>query len=237
MTSARSEVAEEYSQLARFFSAPGPGTGHAERLVAAAVRLIDGCDHAALSRLRSGRMTTAAATDDVAMAVDELQIATGEGPCLDALVEPAWEHAVNLAQVENASTFQRRVIAETPVRSILAFRILDDGRKTGALNIIADRPGSFDDRSFEQAAVFASFAGTALAAIEAAEQARQLQDGLLSNREIGIAIGILMSYHRVGADDAFAILRRTSQQTNRKLRDVAADVLRAADPQAQRPRP
>ncbi|BDX32784.1 hypothetical protein TUM20985_33310 [Mycobacterium antarcticum] len=44
---------------------------------------------------------------------------------------------------------------------------------------------------------------------------------LRSNREIGIAMGILMARHQIGAQAAFAMLREVSQVTNSKLRDVA----------------
>jgi AmiR/NasT family two-component response regulator len=39
------------------------------------------------------------------------------------------------------------------------------------------------------------------------------------------AKGILMSTHRIDADTAFDLLRGRSQASNRKLRDVAADIV------------
>ena len=52
-----------------------------------AVRVIDGCDHASLMLKRRGTNYTAAATDDIALRVDELEQAVGEGPCVDAIEE------------------------------------------------------------------------------------------------------------------------------------------------------
>ena len=46
-----------------------------------------------------------------------------------------------------------------------------------------------------------------------------------SNRRIGMAIGIVMNHRHVDDQQAFDILRRTSQNTNRKLRNVAEDVI------------
>ena len=43
---------------------------------------------------------------------------------------------------------------------------------------------------------------------------------------IGKAIGIMMVSSDVSDGDAFDILRRTSQHTNVKLADIAADVIR-----------
>jgi signal transduction histidine kinase/DNA-binding response OmpR family regulator len=51
-----------------------------------------------------------------------------------------------------------------------------------------------------------------------------LQIGLDSSRTIGTAIGILMTNHRLAGPLAFRLLVAVSQHTNRKLRDIAADV-------------
>lgn len=57
------------------------------------------------------------------------------------------------------------------------------------------------------------------------QQVSHLKAALATNRRIGIAIGIVMSQFRIGEDDAFITLRHVSQNTNRKLRDVAEDVI------------
>jgi hypothetical protein len=58
-----------------------------------------------------------------------------------------------------------------------------------------------------------------------AEEIAQLRDALVSNRRIGMAMGILMRDRDVDEHEAFAALRRISQNSNRKLRDVAEDVI------------
>jgi AmiR/NasT family two-component response regulator len=40
-----------------------------------------------------------------------------------------------------------------------------------------------------------------------------------------MAVGVLMSSHRVTSDHAFDLLRVHSNNTNRKIRDVAEDVV------------
>ncbi|WP_211255428.1 ANTAR domain-containing protein [Actinocatenispora sera] len=49
-------------------------------------------------------------------------------------------------------------------------------------------------------------------------------DWAATSRQIGSAIGILMSAYTITNEQAFRLLRATSQNLNRKLRDVARDV-------------
>lgn len=60
-------------------------------------------------------------------------------------------------------------------------------------------------------------------------RADTLQAALATNRDIGSAIGILMASHTLTRQQAFDRLRTTSQNTHRKLHDVAADVLHTGD--------
>jgi hypothetical protein len=53
-----------------------------------------------------------------------------------------------------------------------------------------------------------------------------LRVALETNRSISAAVGILMALHQLTQDDAFDLLVRVSQNTNRKLRDVAESVVR-----------
>jgi len=62
---------------------------------------------------------------------------------------------------------------------------------------------------------------------DAEDRVRQVRDGLASNRTIGTAVGILMATYRLTAQQGFQLLVKASQDHNRKLRDVAADVAAA----------
>ena len=57
-------------------------------------------------------------------------------------------------------------------------------------------------------------------------EVHQLRTARDTNRRIGMAMGILMNQLHIDDQQAFDALRRTSQNTNRKLRDVAEDVIR-----------
>ena len=61
--------------------------------------------------------------------------------------------------------------------------------------------------------------------VAADRQMTNLRAALASNRRIGMAIGILMAIHRVSQQEAFDLLRVTSQRANRKLREIAEHVV------------
>jgi len=66
------------------------------------------------------------------------------------------------------------------------------------------------------------------AALVSAEHAANLTVALQTSRRIGAAIGILMATHGVTESGAFEILKKASQDSNRKLSAVAEAVVRAA---------
>ena len=71
-----------------------------------------------------------------------------------------------------------------------------------------------------------ALAADALALVaELSDEVSQLKVALHSNRRIGMAMGLVMGQLRIADDEAFDALRRISQNTNRKLRDVAHDVI------------
>lgn len=53
----------------------------------------------------------------------------------------------------------------------------------------------------------------------------QLKEALRTREEIGKAQGILMERYDLDGDAAFSTLVRLSQHTNRKLRDVSAELV------------
>ena len=61
--------------------------------------------------------------------------------------------------------------------------------------------------------------------------AQHMQAAMHSRAVIEQAKGMIMAQRRCTADEAFAVLSKTSQEINRKLRDVAAAlVARATTP-------
>jgi GAF domain-containing protein len=195
-----------------------------------ALQVVDGCDHAGIAVLDGDRFTTASASDDVVRLLDDLQREAGHGPCLEASTELVWQHDADLAERSEWPRWAPLVLARTPVRSALALPLVHDGRRSGALNLFADEPHAFSAESMDLAAVLASFASMAVAAAAERERADQFEEGMHTNREIGTAVGMLMATHQISQDQAFELLSSASQRLNRKLRDIAAAIVRGEQP-------
>ena len=171
-----------------------------------------------------GEPTTLAASSDLASLVDAIEYDCGEGPCLDAIEHDDITVANDLATDDRWPKFVERAVRETPVRSMFGARIFLTGKERGALNFYASTPNAFDQLDIGIGAMLSTIASIALQ--HATEQKRRanLEIALESSRIIGMAMGIVMSSRLCTADQAFDALRRVSQETNRKLRDVALDV-------------
>ncbi|NRI69845.1 GAF and ANTAR domain-containing protein [Rhodococcus sp. MS16] len=194
-------------------------------ICSAAVELVPGCDHASLM-LRQGNSTvTVAASDDFAAFADDLERATGEGPCIDALETETPQLEPDLRSPTLWTEFARKAVSETPIRSAMGFRLLVDRRKLGALNLFSDMPGAFSEEMADPAIVLASFASVAVTALSRGENSESLRKGLTNSREIGQAIGLLMALHQVSDDEAFAALVQTSQNMNVKVAELAHKVV------------
>ena len=57
------------------------------------------------------------------------------------------------------------------------------------------------------------------------EHAVQMEEALRSSRTIGAAIGMIMASRLVSQNEAFEILTQASQRGNRKLRDLASEIV------------
>ena len=74
------------------------------------------------------------------------------------------------------------------------------------------------------ALILATHGGMVLSERLASQRAENLNKALQSNREIGVAMGVLMNQHQFTRQQAFDVLRVASQNTNRKLADIAVEV-------------
>jgi len=216
------ELAKTFADIARSLHAEPDLDRTLHKIVAAAVTVIDRCEHACVQIVERGTVTPAAASDDVAAHICALETELGEGPCLSTIWEHETFYSPDLAGEPRWPRYAVHVHGETGVRSVMGFRLYADESTLGALDVCSPVPEAFDETARAVGSVLAAHAAVALAA---ARERDTLQEALESRDVIGQAKGILMARHHINGDEAFGILRDASQVLNRKLRDVAEEVI------------
>jgi transcriptional regulator with GAF, ATPase, and Fis domain len=196
----------------------------------AVASLAGACDAALIIADRHGRYRTVAPTSGLPIAVDRLQYEHG-GPAVDALVgDRALVHVDDLRGDHRWPGFSAEATAHTPLLSMLSYRLHVRPEHTiGSLNLYATKPHAFAPEVVHAGEQFAAYAAVILAYAHVDEKVANLEQALDTNREIGAAIGILMSRHLVTREQAFDLLRTASQHGHRKLRDLAEQVIYAGD--------
>jgi GAF domain-containing protein len=188
----------------------------------AAVGNVPGADECAVTLVTGRRRgTSRAATAELARAVDEVQERLGEGPCLSAVYEQA---TVRLDDLQHEHRWPRfaAAVAGLGMRSMLSFQLFVTGGNLGALNLYSRQAYAFGEESETIGLVFASHAAIALAG---AQQEERMRTAMGTRELIGQAQGILMERFRITADAAFQVLVRASSHTNRKVADIAEELV------------
>nr|WP_308405343.1 GAF and ANTAR domain-containing protein [Streptomyces sp. B93] len=216
--------AEQMALLARDLLAQDSVQATLDKVAAAAVELVDGCDAAGILAVRKGRAVTLAACGDMVRESDRLQGELGEGPCFDLARHKGSERAYPIADLSQPQPGWERFASgarELGIGSMTGILLYADNEDFGALNLYAHRPGTFGKDIETAVWLLASHAAVALADARTIDQLEHAMD---TRHAIGEAMGILMERHRLSEDDAFQVLRSISQHHNVKLRDVAQRV-------------
>jgi GAF domain-containing protein len=125
-----------------------------------------------------------------------------------------------------------RAAREQGVGSSLSVPIKLPAPVSAGLNLYSDRQDGFPEQDVELARTLAAYAAVALANVHLYESqkrvAEHLEKALATRGVIDQAKGMLMGARRCNADEAFQLLVDLSQQTNRKLRDVAQEMVNSA---------
>ncbi|HEX7301796.1 ANTAR domain-containing protein [Lentzea sp.] len=196
----------------------------------AASRLVPGADLVSVTlRDRTGASSSPAGTESVVQPLDAVQRRSGRGPCLDAArpdgpgfavsddlsAEPRWPE---FAESAAAFGFSSVLVVDPPA-------VGRPPAPRGALSIYSRCVGGLTAGDLAVASALAGHAALALAHVTTTELAaverRQLLRAMASRDVIGQAKGILMARQGMTGDEAFAVLRSTSQDLNVKLVELA----------------
>jgi GAF domain-containing protein len=182
-----------------------------------------------------GKPITGVFTDGDAPEIDRAQYDSGKGPCLDAwrtktvvLIDDMDKDAEQYPEFRDAC---RRF----GIFSTLSLPLVASDVGIGAFNLYASVRNGFTaedtDIGLDLAAAAAVVLANCSAYWSAHEHAANLAEAMKSRATIEQAKGMLMAGSSdLTADDAFAMLRKASQRENRKLRDIALDIVHRSVP-------
>jgi GAF domain-containing protein len=193
-----------------------------------AVRGTAGAVAASVTILHGDAPSTTVSTGPVATALDESQYAQGYGPCLDAVLSG---DVIDILDTRAETRWPKftPLAVEAGVLSMLSLPIPVDQPMGAGLNVYAAAEAAFTPGDRDGLTSLVGFAAAAITNVRVYEASKtlveQMQTAMQSRAVIDQARGILMAQHRCDAEEAFAILRRTSQQGNRKIRDLAQAIV------------
>jgi GAF domain-containing protein len=174
--------------------------------------------------VRGSRPEVAAVTDPVVSDVYELQISSDVGPLITALRDRDSVLIRDTTKDERWPKWAAKV-AGLGVRSVLDVPLTTGDASlsiVGVLGLYSAEPDAFGEDDEAIAQILARHASVAVASARHEETMAQAVD---ARKLVGQAMGILMERFDVDGDRAFAILKRYSQDTNTKLRDVAQQLI------------
>lgn len=227
MSKQEQAIRDSVAVLSEFFVGEGTLGETLTRVADLAVVSIGPADMAGITMLVEGKVRTAVFTDPESPELDTAQYDTGEGPCLDAFRHQRVYRIDSTADDRTWPAFSA-LAASHGIVSTMSLPLIARHEGLGALNLYA-RSGPFSEADEELGFIFATQAAIVLANAQAYWDSRHLSEQLGQAMQYRAVIeqakGVLMATGGRNADEAFQVLVRASQRENRKLRDIAADLV------------
>lgn len=223
------ELATRLAQMARTLLDQETVQDTLNQIVLHAIGLVEGCDDAGILTVTGPKRSvrTLAASSERVRASDRAQGEAQQGPCFDASRR---RHEVyRIADVSTRGERWPRYVPrarELGIGSMMGFLLFTEEEDLGSLDIYSSRPGAFTETSEQVGWILASHAAVALSS---ARTHAQLDEAVQTRTDIGQALGIVMERYKVSGDEAFSVLRKSSQDRNVKLHDIARVVAETGD--------
>lgn len=221
------ELADAYSELHNLILDGPDVTDFLRQLAALAAAIVPGT-HCGVTLRRDNQVASVASSDEVALRMDELQYIGGFGPCLEALQTGVRVDVPDMSAETRWGGYASYALANG-IQSSFSLPLSMDGETRGAINLFSARVRGFSESDVERTQAFADQAATSLTLLlrqaDTAWLDQQLREALATRAVIDQALGILMGARKITSREAFEHLRQASQSTNRRLSDIATDVI------------
>ncbi|ADD44521.1 GAF and ANTAR domain-containing protein [Stackebrandtia nassauensis] len=170
-----------------------------------------------------------ASSDEQSRVLELFELEADHGPCLECF---RTGHQVADPDLRDADTRWPRFAAKAVEAGYLAVQAIPmrlRGETIGVLNLFRQQPGALDETLLRTGQALADVATIGLLHERAVRHhqilAEQLQGALNSRVVIEQAKGLLSERFNVDMPTAFVVMRKFARRTNRKLSDVAQDVV------------
>ncbi len=180
-----------------------------------------------------GRLRLVASSEERMRLLELFELQGAEGPCLDAFSSGRSLQASAADSRIRWPVFAAHA-AEVGFQRMCAVPLRVRTDTIGALNVFRSSDEPFTGDEMEIAQAMGELAGIALIQERALREhsllTKQLQAALNSRVIIEQAKGMLSEYLNVTISDAFDLLRKYTREHNRKLSEVASDIVDRAIP-------
>jgi transcriptional regulator with GAF, ATPase, and Fis domain len=223
------EFGNRMAELARHLRSQKSTFLTLQQVVTATSEMVKNCDDIAVTTVNHGVVETQAALGNgLAERADQLQQQFLEGPCIDTAWNTPVVTAGALPHDGQWPHWSAAVVEELGIRSLVCVQLFThEDHALGTLQLFSRQDHAFDDEAVDEVAGIAAHAAVALGAVANLES---MQFGLVRRTMIGQATGILMERYGLDAHQGFEVLRRTSQETGRKVYDLAIDLVNGKKP-------
>ncbi len=228
---------ESLDALSKLLLSDEPLDAALARVTELAIASVPVCDAADVTLITEDGPRARVRSDPDGPGLDEVQLQAGEGPTIEAVATCEPVHVPSTRTATRWSTFARAAV-DVGLASCLVAPMLVRGQCIGALNLYSRKEDVFGPRDERAAVLVASQAAVVLANAQlhqaCVDLTGQLEEALGSRAVIDQAKGVLMERRRCSAEEAFEELRRRSQHENRKVRELAQDLVDEVSGRADR---
>ncbi len=217
-------IARELAEITRLVEADDFGAT-LNRFVARVVRAIPGCDDAILTVRSSGAMEVVAGGDP---GFDPI----APGPIVEAATFGEPRRLDDVGADQRWPSFSTQ-LANAGYQSCLALPLNTQNEDSAVLTLLSAKSGQFADTAYDIVLLLTLHAGVlfdnASLYHDSSQLVAQLRIALHTRSLVGRAQGMLMRQFNIDSEQAFETLKRSSQNSNTKIRDLAGILVTAHD--------
>ncbi|HEX7202165.1 MAG TPA: GAF and ANTAR domain-containing protein [Arthrobacter sp.] len=177
---------------------------------------------------RNGAPSTVSSSSDLGRRLDERQYAADAGPCLTAVRQQSAVLVEDMATDQRWGKYAQAALSEG-VQAMLAVPIRTDGSSRAALNCYARKAHAFDEETVSlletHAASMSRILRLALRLHAPQAYPEHLRSALKSRAVVDAAIALIMLQHRGGRDGALELLQLAAVSSNRRIQQIATDIV------------